>query len=66
MKNQRVFGRINDNGNVDLLDYYTGESVTRYPDCWPLGSDLTGEYEHPEGISLTLEDAEKLKIEIEN
>ena len=28
----KVFARKNDNGNYDLLDYESGESITRTPD----------------------------------
>jgi len=31
----------------------------------PVGSNLSCEYEHPEGITLTLRDAYSLNIEIE-
>jgi hypothetical protein len=60
-----IFGRINGAGNVDLLRWETGESVTRFDCCWPLNSDLSGSYEHPEGIELSREDAERLKIPLE-
>ena len=60
-----IFGRINENGNVDLLCTETGETVTRFAGCWPLSSNMSGEYEHSEGIELSREDAENLDIPIE-
>ena len=60
-----IFGRINGNGNDDLLHWESGEAVTRYAECWPLNSDLSGSYEHAEGIELSREDAESLEIPIE-
>ena len=60
-----IFGRMDEKGNVDLLDTESGEAATRCPGCWPLNSDLSGDYEHPEGIKLSLDDAVKLGIEIE-
>jgi hypothetical protein len=65
MEEEKVFGRINEEGSVDLLHYETGEAVTRYEGCWPLNSELSGAYEHPAGIELSVEDAEELGIEIE-
>ena len=62
---EKIFGRINSNGNVDLLYWETGEVVTRYEGCWPLNSEFGGGYEHPEGIELSREDAKKCGIEIE-
>ena len=35
------------------------------PPCYPVGSELSARYEHPEGITLRPHDAEKLGIEIE-
>jgi hypothetical protein len=65
MEEEKVFGRKNADGNIDLLHWETGEAVTRYPGCWPLDSELSGAYEHPAGIKLSVEDAEELGIEIE-
>jgi hypothetical protein len=62
---EKVFGRMNEDGNVDLLHVEDGEAVTRYEGCWPLNSELSGAYEHPAGIELSVEDAEELGIEIE-
>jgi len=60
-----IFGRLNGAGNVDLLHRETGERVTRYDGCWPLNSELSGSWEHPEGIELSKPHAEALKIPIE-
>lgn len=64
-----VFARKNEQGNYDLL-YLDGTAVTRISDAikpvvWPVDCDLSGYYDHPEGIVLTLEDVKKLGVEIE-
>ena len=64
-----LFGRIDSNGNVVVLYAECGESVTRIETednhVYPVDSQLSTNYEHPEGITLTRNDAEKLGIEIE-
>ncbi|EIV3802018.1 hypothetical protein MAK22_001968 [Klebsiella aerogenes] len=61
-----VFGRVNSDGNVDLLDIETGEAVTRLDaNLYPVNSQLSTRYEHAAGIVITLEDAEKTGINIE-
>ena len=61
-----VFGRINPEGNVDVLDVETGEAVTRLDlAVYPVGSQLSARYDHAEGITLTLTDAEHIGLEIE-
>lgn len=60
-----MFYRINDDGNAIIL-HESGEMVTRIDaNVYPVGSDLSARYEHPEGIVLTVEDAERLGIEKE-
>jgi hypothetical protein len=62
----RIFGRINSDGNVDIMDSETGEAVTRLDaDVYPIGSDLSARYEHPDGIVLAVADAETVGVEIE-
>ncbi|MFT2491557.1 hypothetical protein ACMWND_20265 [Escherichia coli] len=61
-----VFGRINSQGNVDILYADSGESVTRLDaDVFPVGSEFGARYDHPEGIEITLADARRIGIEIE-
>jgi hypothetical protein len=61
----KMFYRINDDGNAIIL-HESGEMVTRIDaNVYPVGSDLSARYEHPEGIVLTIADAEKLGIEVE-
>lgn len=62
-----VFGRMNDNGNVDILSINDGERVTRLnvDGVYPVDSSLSTRYEHASGIILTVEDAKSLNIEIE-
>jgi len=67
-KSTKYFGRKNKNGSIDLIDSESGEAVTQLCDCtvWPVGSNLSACYDHPDGIKITLDDAEKLGIEIES
>lgn len=62
-----VFGRMNDNGNVDILYINDGDRVTRLnvDGVYPVDSSLSTRYEHASGIILTVEDAKSLNIEIE-
>ncbi len=64
MEMGKMFYRI-ENGNARIF-HESGEVVTRIDaNVYPVGSDLSARYEHPEGIVLTVEDAEKLGIEVE-
>ena len=72
----RVFGRLNDDGNVDVLTI-TGEAATTLRDAteltrpqdvtavYPVGASSSCAHEHPEGIVLSRADAVRLGIEIE-
>ncbi len=61
-----VFGRINATGTVDVLDVETGEAITRLAaDVYPVGSPLSARYDHADGIALTVEDAERIGLDIE-
>lgn len=67
-KLNETFGRLNDEGNVCVLDRETGESVTCIEDAYglyPVGSEFGSRYEHPQGIVITQDDAAKFGIEIE-
>lgn len=60
----KMFYRL-ENGNARIL-HESGEMVTRIDaNVYPVGSNCSARYEHPEGIVLTVEDAEKLGIEVE-
>lgn len=60
------FGRINEDGNVDVLHVEDGSAATRLDaSVYPVGSDVSARYEHPAGIVLTRADANRLGIEIE-
>ena len=63
-----IFGRVNNRGHISLHYASDGGAVTRLDvvGIYPVGSNFGCRYEHPEGIVLTVEDAEKLGIEIEN
>ncbi|KQQ40483.1 hypothetical protein ASF61_06945 [Duganella sp. Leaf126] len=62
-----MFGRINAAGNVNVLHIEDGSAITRMKDidAWPVGSSLSVDWEHPEGIELTIEDAERIGLIIE-
>lgn len=64
-----IFGRVNSSGNVDVLYADDGYAVTRFDNTiatvYPVDSDFSAAYEHPEGITLTQEDAEKIGLNIE-
>lgn len=61
-----VFGRINAEGNVDILFVEDGYPVNRLDaNAYPVNSDFSVRHDHPEGITLTLEDARKIGIDIE-
>lgn len=61
------FGRMRTDGNVNVLCIEDGEQVTRLEglNIYPVGSDVSGDYEHPQGIIITLSDANKIGLEIE-
>ena len=62
-----IFGRINEEGTVDVLYAECGTAVTRLDaNVYPVGSDFGARYEHPEGIVLTLDDARKIGLTIED
>jgi hypothetical protein len=60
------FGALTEDGNVAVLHVEDGLAANRLDaSVWPVGSQLSARYDHPEGIVLTREDAEKLGIEID-
>ena len=63
-----VFGRINNDGNVDILYISDGEKVTRLnvDGVYPVNSLFSTRCdEHSNGIVLTIEQCQMLNIEIE-
>ncbi|EIV2085497.1 hypothetical protein A8C14_003406 [Klebsiella aerogenes] len=62
-----VFGRINEEGTVDILYVEDGHPVTRLDasNVYPVNSSLSVSYDHAEGIKLTQEDARLIGIDIE-
>ena len=68
MENKEYFGRLRDDRNVDVLYVDSGEKVTQVEE-WntihPIKSRFSCAWEHPEGIVLSIEDAEELGLEIE-
>lgn len=62
-----MFYRLNEEGNAVILDSKTGEAITRIvADVSPVESDFSVRCEHPEGIVLTVADAEKIGIHAED
>lgn len=66
---QKIYGVVVENG-IMLTYASDGVAVTRlyedeHPLLWPVDTDVSAYYEHPEGIVLKRSDAEKLGIEIE-
>jgi hypothetical protein len=59
------FGRVNEDGNVDVL-HADGSAATRM-DCsvYPIGSDVSARYEHPAGITISQDDAKRIGLDIE-
>jgi len=65
--NTNIFGRFDEDGTIMLLHVEDGHAVTRLDaDCYPVGSNLSTRWEHPEGIIITPEDAARLGIAIES
>lgn len=61
-----IFGRMNENGDVDILDVDDGEAICRLDaNVYPVGNDLSVRYEYSNGIVLSLADANLLGIKIE-
>ena len=66
-KLNEVFGRKNNQGNVDILYINDGDKVTKLDvdSLYPVDSLLSTRYEHAEGIVLTVEQCNELEIEVE-
>lgn len=65
-ENGNIFYRVNDNGNADIFYAEDGEAVVSLDEnIYPVGSDVSARYEHPEGLELTIEDAKKIGIPCE-
>jgi len=60
-----MFGRVVEGGNIAVFNQ-DGSAATRInARVWPVGSDLSGAYEHPNGIVLTAQDAANINLAIE-
>ena len=62
-----IFGQLDSQGNVGLFFIESGEHVTRLDSdgIYPVDADVSTKYEHPEGIVITVDDANRLGIEVE-
>ena len=57
-----MFYRINEDGNAQIFRE-DGRVATRIDaSVYPVGSEVSTRYEHPQGIVLTVADAESLRI----
>lgn len=66
MRYDKLFARKRTDENYDILFEKDGESVTQLDyNEYPVGSELSVRYEHPEGIVFTAEQVAKNNIEIE-
>lgn len=64
-KHGAFFGRITEAGDVAVF-HEDGSVATRLDaNVYPVGSKVSARYEHPQGITLTRADAQKLGIELE-
>lgn len=60
-----MFYRTDVNGNAVIFEN-DGTATTRIDEnVYPVGSDYSARYEHPEGIILTVSDAKKIGIKEE-
>ena len=64
---RNMMGRVNADGNVDVLTADGGEWVTRIDvdALYPIGSHLSTRWEHAAGITITPADAMRVGLEIE-
>ncbi len=59
-----LFYRLNIDGNAEIFDD-DGVCTRLDENVYPIGSELSARYEHPNGIVLTVADAKMLNIKIE-
>lgn len=58
--------RVNENGDADILHADDGSVITRIDaNVYPVGSWVSARHEHPDGIVLTVADAESIGIRAE-
>ena len=59
-----MFARKNDDGNYEIFENDGSAATKINASVYPVGSEFSARYEHADGITLTADDVEKLKIEI--
>lgn len=65
-KHGTFFARPIDAQTVAVLHIEDGEAATRLDaSVYPVGSDLSARYEHPDGITLSIHDATAIGLDIE-
>ena len=65
-KHGAFFGRMTQDGTVAVLHVEDGAPATRLDaNVYPVGSSTSARYEHPEGITLTVEQAQAMGIQID-
>lgn len=57
-----MFYRINEQQNAQIFNDDGSVASRIDADVYPVGSDTSTRYEHPEGIVLSVEDAKKIGI----
>ena len=64
---KELFGRTNENGNVDVFYAVDGTEATQVDvdNLYPVGSSISSRYEHADGIEITAKDASRIGLEIE-
>ena len=64
---KELFGRTNENGNVDVFYAVDGTAATQVDadNLYPVGSSLSSRYEHADGIEIMAKDASRIGLEIE-
>lgn len=56
------FYRLNENGNAVVFNEDGEQATTIDSNVYPVGSSVSARYDHPNGIILTVEDAENVGI----
>jgi hypothetical protein len=60
-----LFGRVNKNGDIDVFEEDGSAATCIDANVYPVGSSLSARWKHPLGIVLTVEDAKKIGLPID-
>ena len=62
-----VYGQLDENNNVTCLCASEGVPVTKLDaNIYPVNSNLSAKYEHAQGITITIDNGNKIGIAIES